>query len=309
MELKNESNYLKFCWFVLVWTLFVVLWGAIVRATGSGAGCGEHWPLCNGEVLPSLSKNKTFIEYGHRITSGGLGIAILFVYFWGRKLRGLPEALLNKINMSSLWIIFFVVIESLIGALLVKKGLVEANDSYFRGVVLSIHFVNTMLLIGVMTRHCFLLRHKQYFSFQTLTSSPKYMAYTVLFIFVSVFGAITALGDTLFPALDLASGMQQDLDPSSHLFIKLRVFHPFSAVILLGALVFEMIQLGSLSRKFKMFFLGCLIFQGVFGGINLYLLAPLWGQVLHLLGADLLWICFCWMMFIALTPERTEQSP
>jgi len=276
MDEKKYSFYLKYCWFVLAWTLFVVLWGAIVRATGSGAGCGEHWPLCNGEVLPSLSKNKTLIEFGHRITSGGLGIAALFVYFFGRKLKELPEALATKINLSSIWIIVFIVIESLIGALLVKKGLVEANDSYFRGIILGIHFVNTMLLIAVMIRHCF----------------------------VSVFGAITALGDTLFPALDLVSGIKQDLNPDSHLFVKLRIFHPFSAVILLFALLFELFGQPNLQKSFKIFFMVCLIFQGVFGVVNLTLLAPLWGQVIHLLGADLLWICFCWMIFLVLIPEN-----
>jgi len=282
----------------------VVLWGAIVRATGSGAGCGEHWPLCNGEVLPSLSKNKTLIEFGHRITSGGLGIAALFVYFFGRKLKELPEALATKINLSSIWIIVFIVIESLIGALLVKKGLVEANDSYFRGIVLGIHFVNTMLLIAVMIRHCFLVQYKKYFSFERLYSSPKYFTYALLFIFVSVFGAITALGDTLFPALDLVSGIKQDLNPDSHLFVKLRIFHPFSAVILLFALLFELFGQSNLQKTFKRFFMGCLIFQGVFGVVNLTLLAPLWGQVIHLLGADLLWICFCWMIFLVLIPEN-----
>ena len=42
----------RYAWAVLAFTLAVVLWGAYVRATGAGAGCGNHWPLCNGEVVP-----------------------------------------------------------------------------------------------------------------------------------------------------------------------------------------------------------------------------------------------------------------
>jgi len=42
----------RFAWLVVAWNLAVIGWGAYVRATGSGAGCGQHWPLCNGEIVP-----------------------------------------------------------------------------------------------------------------------------------------------------------------------------------------------------------------------------------------------------------------
>ena len=41
----------RFAWAVLVYFIAVILWGGLVRATGSGAGCGDHWPLCNGTVM------------------------------------------------------------------------------------------------------------------------------------------------------------------------------------------------------------------------------------------------------------------
>ncbi len=41
----------RFAWGVLVYFIAVILWGTLVRATGSGAGCGDHWPLCNGTVM------------------------------------------------------------------------------------------------------------------------------------------------------------------------------------------------------------------------------------------------------------------
>src|SRR5262249_41187531 len=60
----------RFAWFVVAYNIAVILWGAYVRATGSGAGCGSHWPLCNGQVLPSAAQTQTLIEFTHRVTSG-----------------------------------------------------------------------------------------------------------------------------------------------------------------------------------------------------------------------------------------------
>ncbi|MEZ4640810.1 MAG: COX15/CtaA family protein [Caldilineaceae bacterium] len=48
----------KYSWGVLFYNLLVIMWGAYVRATGSGAGCGRHWPVCNGEVIPAPNRLK-----------------------------------------------------------------------------------------------------------------------------------------------------------------------------------------------------------------------------------------------------------
>ena len=70
------SRFAKYSWIVLVYNLVVILWGAYVRATGSGAGCGSHWPLCNGEVIPRAPEVETLVEFTHRLSSG-LGIDYL----------------------------------------------------------------------------------------------------------------------------------------------------------------------------------------------------------------------------------------
>src|SRR5215467_12703113 len=59
-----------FAWGVLAYNVAVIAWGAFVRASGSGAGCGRHWPLCNGEVVPRPTSVATVIEATHRATSG-----------------------------------------------------------------------------------------------------------------------------------------------------------------------------------------------------------------------------------------------
>jgi heme A synthase len=65
-----SKRFEKYAWFVLGVNLLVILWGAYVRATGSGAGCGSHWPSCNGEVIPRSPSSETMIEFTHRLTSG-----------------------------------------------------------------------------------------------------------------------------------------------------------------------------------------------------------------------------------------------
>jgi len=60
----------RFAWFVVAYNVAVIVWGAYVRATGSGAGCGSHWPLCNSEFLPTTPQTQTVIEFTHRVTSG-----------------------------------------------------------------------------------------------------------------------------------------------------------------------------------------------------------------------------------------------
>ena len=61
---------------VLGYTVLTILWGAYVRATGSGAGCGRHWPLCNGEVLPRAPGAAMIIEFSHRATAGSSSSSI-----------------------------------------------------------------------------------------------------------------------------------------------------------------------------------------------------------------------------------------
>ena len=77
----------RFAWFVVAYNIAVILWGAYVRATGSGAGCGSHWPLCNGLILPGTAKTQTLIEFTHRVTSAAslVLVAILLILCWAHR--------------------------------------------------------------------------------------------------------------------------------------------------------------------------------------------------------------------------------
>ena len=139
-----KGRFAKYAWFVLAYNIAVVLWGAFVRATGSGAGCGEHWPLCNGEVVPRAPKIATIIEFGHRITSGlVLILVILLVIFAYRRFPA--KHIVRRTATLSL---AFTISEALIGAALVLLGHVATNTSVWRGATLSIHLVNTLVLLA-----------------------------------------------------------------------------------------------------------------------------------------------------------------
>src|ERR1700732_3618630 len=72
----------RFAWAVVWYNVLVILWGALVRATGSGAGCGNHWPLCSGEVVPQTPALATLIEFTHRATSGIDVVLVAVLVVW-----------------------------------------------------------------------------------------------------------------------------------------------------------------------------------------------------------------------------------
>jgi heme A synthase len=112
---------------------------------------------------------------------------------------------------------------------------------------------------------------------------------------VGMSGAITALGDTLFPAESLAHGLEQESNPGAHFLIRLRIYHPLIA-ILAGAYMLMLVNLirknwpDELLRKIGILLSIIILIQWGAGLINVILLAPVPMQVIHLLIADLVWI-------------------
>src|SRR5439155_3691326 len=114
-------------------------------------------------------------------------------------------------------------------------------------------------------------------------------------LLLGVSGAIAALGDTLFPVRSFAEGWQQDLSPTAHLFVRLRIWHPVLAVFVgggllavTGALVIADRPPGA--RGPATVAAALVLAQLAAGLVNLALLAPVATQMLHLLLADLVWI-------------------
>jgi hypothetical protein len=112
------TKFAKFSWGVLAWTILVILWGAVVRATGSGAGCGSHWPTCKGEIIHRPEAVETLIELSHRATSGVALILVLILLIWA--FRAYPKG--HLVRKGATATAAFILIEALLGA-----GLVSAR--------------------------------------------------------------------------------------------------------------------------------------------------------------------------------------
>lgn len=321
-ERTSLDRYAKFAWAVLAYIVLVILWGALVRATHAGAGCGNHWPLCNGEVIPLAPKIETVIEFTHRLMTGLAVPSVCVLFWWASKryVRG------HVVRRAAFWSLIFILIESLLGAGLVVFELVAKNSSLARVAYLSLHLINTFILLGALTltawyastlknaRRALLFTESDELKVDVGISRAfknrdlKFWLFALAVVgtlALGVTGAIAALGDTLFPVKTLAEGMRQDFDQLAHPLVRLRVLHPLVAVavgtylsVFAGLILCGLV--GNASRHAKIFaaaIITIVVVQIIAGVINVTLLAPVWMQIVHLFLADLLWIAL--VLFIA----------
>ena len=289
------KTFTRYAWAVVAYNLGVVLWGGFVRATGSGAGCGNHWPLCNGTVTLHSASAATIIEFTHRVTSGLDLVLVALLAVWA--FRRFPRQ--HPVRLGAMLSALFLLTEALLGAALVLLQQVARNASVSRAYSLSTHLVNTLTLLACLTLTAWWSTERPAPKGVTSASGSRgravWMAGVSLasVVVLGVSGAITALGDTLFPASSLAAGLAQDLDPAANIFLRLRLFHPLIAAAVGAWLLFYAVSAASrrpdvAGRAWSLVaLLGAQIVAGV---VNLLLLAPVWMQVVHLLLADLLWI-------------------
>jgi cytochrome c oxidase assembly protein subunit 15 len=278
---------------VLAYTIAVILWGAVVRATGSGAGCGSHWPLCNGEVIPLEPSIKTLIEFSHRLTSGLSLLAVFYLYYRVRKEISDRRDFLRKAAFLSA---IAILLEAIIGAGLVLLELVGLDESGMRAVSIILHLVNTSFLTaalvavweGARTRAA---NPTAVLQFWPKDSRESKMAKLWLggFLWIGAAGALTALGDTLFKPESLLAGVRADFAPDAHFLERLRVFHPVFAVLWGVARIGTLMDSANSSPLHRQTALWIAVNLGL-GVANILLLAPVWMQVLHLLMANLIWM-------------------
>jgi cytochrome c oxidase assembly protein subunit 15 len=177
--------------------ILVVLWGAYVRATGAGAGCGNHWPLFNGEIFPRSAVANTLIEFTHRVTSGVAFLLVLGLVLIIRR----SHALNHPARRYAMMAMVFMVVEALIGAWLVLFELVAFNTSVVRAAVGAIHLLNTFLLLGSIVAVVETLEEKTKRRFNASGARGRLLVLGMLgILLVAMSGAIAALGDTLFPS-------------------------------------------------------------------------------------------------------------
>lgn len=277
---------------LLVYTIGVVLWGAYVRATLSGDGCGDHWPLCNGVAIPVEPSRKTIIELTHRVTSGICWIWTLVM--WLAAIRRLPRGHLTR--SAAGWSFFFMSTEALVGAGLVLFRMVADNPSTARAAWMAAHLINTFLLLAALTWLSVSAWREHGVGFVRDPGARRLFAgAAVVALFVGVSGAVAALGDTLFPSQSLVEGFREDFSPSSHLFLRLRLWHPVIAVLgsgylLMLATIVPRRHPGPGVQKLALTLGALVLIQIAVGLANVALLAPVSMQLIHLLLADAAWI-------------------
>lgn len=295
----HSAAFTNFAWGTLAYTILVAVWGAYVRATGSGAGCGNHWPLCNGEVIPREPAVETLVELSHRLTSGVIGLLILGLVVWAVRRFGWR----HRVSGAAWASLGLVIVEGLIGAALVRFGLVGDNPSAVRGVVIAAHLVNTLVLLGALTLTAAWAsgegREGSGFGPPRLRGQGTAGWLLVLGLLavcvLGASGAVTALGDTLYPVGEMTEQAIRELPPTAYLLVRLRVLHPFLAVgvgiyLVTAAALVRLLRPAPGVERLALSLAVLFTLELLVGIVNVGLAAPVWLQLVHLGMAYLVWV-------------------
>ena len=315
MEVNNQSRHRRFAayaWFVTALTLAVILWGAFVRASKSGDGCGAHWPLCNGSVVPDASQAKTLVEFAHRATSGVAFLLVVGLCVWALRAFKRGHAVRWAAGLSGL----FIVTESLIGAGLVLLRLVGGNASVARAVYLSVHLVNTFLLVAALALTA-------WWAARGVAERPRLSDFfrgragvaLLGSLALGVSGAVAALGATLFSEGGGAAVDVESMGAAARLLFGLRnyMLHPALAVLVGGYLIYFALTTLKASgdlwvRRWARWVVALVSVQFAAGLLNAALLAPVWLQIVHLLLADLLWLALVLLSAASLAQHEVRAE-
>lgn len=299
----KKEHFKSFALGLILYTLLVILWGAWVRISHSGDGCGDTWPLCHGVLIPEAEQNKTWIEYFHRVTSGIYGIVAFIFYFAARKV--FPAGNISRTLAG--WVLFFTITEAALGAKLVLFGLVANNDTPFRAFSMSLHQMNSLLLMGTVIL--------TWLHVGAVKSPLKLRSLVLpaLFLILSTSGAWAALAATLFPAESLLQGLQDDLNRDSHFLIRLRILHPLIALTLGSIILYRLWQKWQTTAEdnplHKISFQTLVLFLvGIaFGVSTLLALSPVWMKITHLSMTHLLWFALLRWVYCASSEELAKR--
>ncbi len=292
----QRHTFSRWAWWFVGYLIAVILFGAWVRIAGAGAGCGNHWPLCNGDVVPVAPAAKTIIEFTHRVTSGLCGLFGIGFIVWAWRMGD------RRVLRAALATMFFILVEGFVGAVLVKKELVVNDASVSRAVVIGLHLANTLLLVAAATAMAWWASPLVVAT--RAAGRGLLLAAMLVLVFTNMTGAVTALGDTLFPLQPTLDGslwakVREDLTAGQHFLVRLRVIHPFVAVFCAAFLsgVVGAVRRGYAGDagmvallRWPLMLVGM---QVVLGVLNIVLAAPGVVQIGHLLLAQLVWVSCC----------------
>lgn len=289
----GRRKFRTLAWSVLVFNVMVVLGGAIVRATGSGDGCGESWPLCTDRLIPANPGLETVIEFSHRVTSAlaVLGVLVMFVFAVRLYEKG------HRVRTGSAASLALLLFESVLGALLIVFSWVDQDASIGRMIVVPVHLLNTYILIGALTLTAWWSSGNPGPMKPIDARTKRSLALgAVGLLVIGAVGALNALADSLYPAEDFLSGVSAEFAEGAPWLLQVRIFHPIIAIAVgLGVayLVMRLAPTATSRTKGLGTAVGVLIVVQLFVGlVNVMLAAPLETQVIHLAIADTIWIVY-----------------
>ncbi len=304
--MRSQAKFRAFAWGTLILNVFVSLWGAVVRATGSGAGCGAHWPTCDGEIVPGLESSAQWVEYTHRLSSGLALLAVIVMLIWAFRVYR-DGGLVRTGAVASM---LFMFIESLVGAALVLFGWVEADDSMARVYIMGVHLTNTLLLLGSIFLTAYWATDGKPFSFRGQRGLGwLYGVGIVLGLVLVVTGAIIALGDSLF----LQIGLTPEQSPVVAGILAIRIYHPLTSIIV-GLYWIFLARYSTKARpshriaKAAATLIVIILLTWLAGYVNNWLHAPVIMQVIHLLLADLFWLGIVWLSAETLAEDAPRAA-
>lgn len=322
--------------------ILTIVWGVFLRASGSGDGCGTHWPLCGDVLLPKLGQtpHKTWVEWLHRFMSEGLGLLVLGQLIWAfrafperecaKKMPWLPSLLLwpkrlsgaasarkaalalsrslgeHPVRLGAVATTFFVLSEAWLGRQLVVYKYVAYSDAPQRVYWMAAHLCNTFCLVAALALTAWWASGQRRV---VLKNQGPLLALVLVSLLatlgLSITGSISALGDMLYPVSSHLEAMRQASLPTANALMKARPTHPYTAVVVamllcLTAGLLAHLRPSEQTRRFSYAVWFLLSAQMVLGLANIWLLAPIWMQVVHLFAADLLWVCVVLMSAAAL---------
>ncbi len=297
---------------LLLCCLFIILWGAWVRISGSGDGCGAHWPFCHGEIIPEYRGIAMFIENFHRLTSKAFGLFVIvlaFIIF-----RKFPK--FHPLRKAVLITLVLTIIEGLLGAVLVLKGLVGQEESPLRAFVMALHLINTFLLTGSIVLCWVELRYPEFLRKRIMLPrvlSLTTLALLLLWILINSTGALAALASTLFPSTSLLEGFEKDFSETSHFSLRLRILHPLFAVSFIAFAFYFLQRLKAFTENLsqRKWMLTSQIFLGLnlcAGLLTLGLLSPTYMKLVHLTLTHLIWISLCVGVLPFFIQRKVRQS-
>lgn len=309
-ELKL-SGFAKYAWAVLAYNILVILWGAFLRASLSGDGCGQHWLTCGGEIVPTAPQFKTIIEFSHRLSTGLAFISVLILFIWAfRKfVKG------DSVRKMAFVSFVLMIVEALIGAGLVLTGNTAENWTPTRPFWMAAHLITTFTLLAVLTLAAWLSSGGKSFSFNVSRKTLIILTVAVAgILLVGLSGTVAALSSMLFPSATLSESIAKDFSAASNILLRLRISHPILSILVGAFLAFSAYRFKTKFtenfwvKRWANLLILLVAVQLAFGSLTLLTLAPIVMQLGHLLMADAIWIVFILMSANILAEESSDES-